>query len=38
MMLDRQRWIAEKRRLMHRNLLVLKQFLEIHPRYDIVLM
>ncbi len=34
------RWVARQRerRLMHRNLLILKEFLEMHPQYDIVLM
>ena len=33
-------WVARQRerRLMHRNLLILKEFLAVHPQYDIVLM
>lgn len=34
------RWVARQRerRLMHRNLLIPKEFLAMHPQYDIVLM
>lgn len=34
------KWVARQRerRLMHRNLLILKEFLAMHPQYDIVLM
>jgi hypothetical protein len=34
------RWVAGKRerRLVHHNLLILKEFLAMHPQYDIVLL
>ena len=34
------RWVARQRerRLMHRNVLILKEFLAMHPQYDIILM
>ena len=33
-------WVASQRerRHMHRNLLILKEFLAMHPQYDIVLL
>ena len=37
-------WVARRvtrqreRRLMHRNLLIVKEFLAMHPQYDIALM
>ena len=33
-------WVARQRvrRLMHRNLLIFKEFLAMHPQYDIVLL
>lgn len=37
-------WVARRvarqreRRLMHRNQLIFKEFLEMHPQYDIVLL